>query len=329
LGSGPATATDRRAVEEQGWRARLRPEEALFALFLALLGVIMAATRTFRLPSTLHARFVECVAAGAALVLARGYVRARSRLARPAAARAALVEAATLLRDFAPFFGVLLLYETLHDLTPLLRPHPVDETLARIDRAVLGVDAAVWLGRFATPTLTRAMVLCYASYFVAPALLATAIYASGERACFRGFMVAGALTSMLGYAGYLAVPAVGPYVHQAALFPTRLPGGGPETHLFIAAIDDLRGVARDCFPSLHTAHTTVVLVFARRWRRAAFLGYLPIALGLYVSTVYLRMHWVVDVAAGFATAALAVWIAPRLERWWSRWQGAEKRRFAP
>jgi membrane-associated phospholipid phosphatase len=109
-------------------------------------------------------------------------------------------------------------------------------------------------------------------------------------------------------------------VHQAALFPTRLPGGGPETHLFIAAIDDLKGVARDCFPSLHTAHTTVVLAWAARWRRWAFLAFLPIALGLYVSTVYLRMHYVVDVAAGFATAALAIALGPRLNRWW--WSGA-------
>jgi len=28
------------------------------------------------------------------------------------------------------------------------------------------------------------------------------------------------------------------------------------------------------------------------------------------------MHYAVDVAAGFATAALAVWAGPRLERWW-------------
>jgi membrane-associated phospholipid phosphatase len=75
-------------------------------------------------------------------------------------------------------------------------------------------------------------------------------------------------------------------------------------------------VARDCFPSLHTAHTTVALAYARRFHRVAFLAFLPIALGLYVSTVYLRMHYVVDVAAGFATAALAIALGPWVNRRW-------------
>jgi membrane-associated phospholipid phosphatase len=295
---------------------RLRPEEAVLAGFAVALAIVMAATRTWRLPSTPHWRFLECVGGLLLAVSVRAFLR--ERRAGPAARAVAAV-----VRDFAPFFGVLLFYETLHDLTPVLRPVVVDDTLVRIDRAVLGVDAAYWLGRFATPALTRLMVLCYASYFVAPALLACAIYWSGDRRLFRDLMLSGIIAAVAGYAGYLLVPAVGPYVHQAALFPTRLPGGGRDTHLFIAAIDDLRGVARDCFPSLHTAHTTVVLAFARRFRRWAFFGYLPIALGLYVSTVYLRMHYVVDVAGGFATAALAITLGPRLNRAWPMQDSAQ------
>jgi membrane-associated phospholipid phosphatase len=128
-------------------------------------------------------------------------------------------------------------------------------------------------------------------------------------------MVSLALVTVLGFAGYLLVPAVGPYVYQAELFPTRLPGG-ERTHVFIQALDSLKGVARDCFPSMHTAHTTVVLAFAYRHARRLFFVYLPVALGLYVSTLYLRMHYVVDVLAGFAVSALAVGVGPRLERAW-------------
>ncbi len=109
------------------------------------------------------------------------------------------------------------------------------------------------------------------------------------------------------------MPAVGPYVFQADLFPTRLPGGG-YSPVFLKAVDDFRGVARDCFPSLHAAHMTVALVFAYRFRRAVFLVMLPVGLGLYVSTIYLRMHYVTDVAAGVALAGVAVFAAPRLNR---------------
>lgn len=291
-------------------RKVLRLEEVLLLLFAVALLAVAAATRTWRFASYWHPRFLQCVAVLALVVAWRSWRRERS-LARAGAQVAAVG------RDFLPFFGVLLLYETLHDLTPLLRPDVVDGALVRIDRAVFGVDVAYWLGQRATPTLTRVMVYCYASYFVAPPLLGAAVYFAGDRRLFRDLMVSGVMTSLLGYLGYLLVPAVGPYVFQAELFPTRLPGGGPETHLFIRAIDDLRGVARDCFPSLHTAHTTVALVFAARFSRWAFLAYLPVALGLYLSTLYLRMHYVVDVAAGFATAAAAIWLGPRLDRWWS------------
>jgi membrane-associated phospholipid phosphatase len=227
--------------------------------------------------------------------------------------------AGMVVRDFLPFLLALLFYETLHDLTPLIRHDVVDAALIRIDRAALGVDVSVWMGRFATPALTQAMVFCYLSYFFAPAILAAMIYWAGRRQLFRDFLVSLCVTTLLGYSGYLLVPAVGPYIFQAKLFPERLPGG--DLHHFdamIRTIDSLKGYARDCFPSLHTAHTTVVVVFAWRFSKVAFAIYLPIAVGLYVSTMYLRMHYAVDVLAGFVTAALAVTLGPRLERWWYR-----------
>jgi membrane-associated phospholipid phosphatase len=254
----------------------------------------------------------------AALVFLRGVRRARILdPAWPTALRASLPPTLTVFRDFLPFLLALVFYERLHDLTPRLRPEVVDGALVAIDRALFGVDVTVWLDRFATPWLTRWMVICYLSYFFATAILACLIYWAGERALFRDFLVSLTVATMIGYVGYLLVPAVGPYLYQKALFRGRLPGGGLAlTERMIASVDALKGVARDCFPSLHTTHTTVVLVFAWRFRRAVFWAYLPIAIGLYVSTLYLRMHYAVDVAAGFATASMGVMLGPRLERWW-------------
>lgn len=301
-------------------RDRVRPEEALLAGYGVALVAIMATTGQWTFTSTMHVRFLEIFLVLAALVLGRGFVRARrSRVSTAEALRAALPPAGQVVRDFVPFLIALVFYETLHDLTPLIRHDVVDAALIAIDRRLLGVDAAVWMGQFGTPWLTRIMVFCYLSYFFAPAILAALIYWSERRQLFRDFLVSLCVTTLLGYTGYLLVPAVGPYLYQASLFPERLPGGGlHEAESMILTIDALKGYARDCFPSLHTAHTTVVLVFAWRWSRVAFLLYLPIALGLYVSTIYLRMHYAVDVAAGFATAAAAVAIGTRLERWWYR-----------
>jgi membrane-associated phospholipid phosphatase len=299
-------------------RSRVRPEEALLAVYGVALVAIMASTGRWTFTNTMHRYFVGTFLVLAALVLGRGIGRALgAERSLGQAIGDAMPAALSVLRDFLPFLLALLFYETLHDLTPLIRHDVVDAALIAIDRALFGVDVAVWMGRFARPWLTQVMVVCYMSYFFAPAILAALIYWADRRQLFRDFLVSLCVTTLLGYTGYLLVPAVGPYLFQAALFPDRLPGRGlSSTTSVISTIDALKGYARDCFPSLHTAHTTVVLAFAWRFSRVAFFAYLPMAIGLYVSTMYLRMHYAVDVAAGFATAAVAVAVGPRLERWW-------------
>ena len=301
-------------------RSRVRPEEALLASYGVALLAIMATTGHWSFTSTMHMRFIDIFLVLALLILARDFWRARKEQRSPwQSLRRALPPAARVIRDFVPFLIALVFYETLHDLTPLIRHDVVDPALIAIDRKLLGVDAAVWMGQFGSPWLTRVMVFCYLSYFFAPAILASLIYWADRRQLFRDFLVSLCVTTLLGYTGYLLVPAVGPYIYQAELFPQRLPGVGLASQsLLISTIDALKGSARDCFPSLHTAHTTVVLAFAWRFSRVAFAVYLPIALGLYVSTIYLRMHYAVDVAAGFVVAAIAVAVGPRLERWWYR-----------
>src|SRR5262249_22014151 len=152
---------------------------------------------------------------------------------------------------------------------------------------------------FASPALSWALAACYGSYFVLPVGLAVALYARGERALFRDLMLAGVFAAALAFVGYLLVPAGGPYAFPAGLSPHRLPGNA-YCPSFVRMIDDLRGVARDCFPSLHVAHATVVGMIAFRFRRWLFAALLPILFGLVFSTLYLRMHYAVDLVAGAA-----------------------------
>src|SRR5262245_40335538 len=169
----------------------------------------MAVTGHWTFTATMHLRFVATFLGLATMVLARGLVRARDRCTPWEALRDALPPAVTVIRDFLPFLLALVLYETLHDLTPLLRHDVADAALIAIDHAVLGVDAAVWLGRLGSPWLTHTMVVCYMSYFFAPAILAALIYWAGHRQLFRDFLVSLSVTTLLGYTGYLLVPAVG------------------------------------------------------------------------------------------------------------------------
>jgi membrane-associated phospholipid phosphatase len=80
--------------------------------------------------------------------------------------------------------------------------------------------------------------------------------------------------------------------------------------------------SRAAFPSLHAAVSLVVLVCAWRHLRVWFWTLLPFVLGLWASTLYLRHHYAVDLLAGFALAPAALWLAPKLDAWWTARQKA-------
>jgi len=76
-----------------------------------------------------------------------------------------------------------------------------------------------------------------------------------------------------------------------------------------------RATCSDAFPS---GHTTVSLVYLAcgwrlfpRWRGALVV----VVAGIVFSTVYLSLHYVIDVVAGVALAALLPPVLPVLRRW--------------
>ena len=76
--------------------------------------------------------------------------------------------------------------------------------------------------------------------------------------------------------------------------------------------------SRAAFPSLHTAVSFVVLGYAWKFCRWLFPILLVFVLGLLVSTVYLRHHYVVDLIAGAMMIPWVFWVTPRIDRWWNR-----------
>ena len=74
--------------------------------------------------------------------------------------------------------------------------------------------------------------------------------------------------------------------------------------------------SRAAFPSLHAGVSLLALYYAWRYVRGWFWVLLPFALGLWVSTIYLRHHYVVDLVAGWMLTPVAAWVAPRLDAWW-------------
>jgi len=79
-------------------------------------------------------------------------------------------------------------------------------------------------------------------------------------------------------------------------------------------LDNAEGLTRDCFPSGHTELTLLVLYYSRKLHRKTFWRFLPFGIGIIVSTVYLRYHYAIDVAAGALLALLVIAVAVPLHR---------------
>jgi membrane-associated phospholipid phosphatase len=78
--------------------------------------------------------------------------------------------------------------------------------------------------------------------------------------------------------------------------------------------DEVRlDLGANCFPSMHTSVAFAILLLGLRERSALFRWLMAIyASSIIFSTVYMEIHWLVDVAAGLVLGAASVKLADRL-----------------
>jgi membrane-associated phospholipid phosphatase len=156
--------------------------------------------------------------------------------------------------------------------------------------------------------LTDLASAAYVSFYSLPIGLALLLYFGGRRSDYHPFVFTVALAFFLPFFGYLVVPATGPRLPSEAI------GGGAVS----AGVQSFLGVVEknlfDAFPSGHTAVTLVVVAcgwrLLPRWRWRVPL--LTMGALIVFATVYLSLHYVVDVAAGAAVAVFVMASAPRL-----------------
>lgn len=211
-----------------------------------------------------------------------------------------------ILRDWSPFLFFSMLYSMFRlDIWGVIAPVDKDALLLRWDRALFGETPAVLLERFNTPWLTSSMSFAYALHVVLPPLFALLWYWR-DLFTFRWLLLSIFISGIIGANGYVLMPAVGPEFAFPSLFHGTLGGGAFRNA--VALLDAARAM-RDAFPSLHVAISSIVLWFAWKRGRGVFAVILPLVLANWLSTMYLRYHYLVDVIAGWATAAASIALA--------------------
>ncbi len=227
------------------------------------------------------------------------------------------------IREVVPFLACVLIYTNLHDTIGFVNRHDVHWVLAEWDREIFGVVPCVWAQQFITPARTEVMSFLYMNFFWLAPSASLLLLAERRWREFRAATLGVITCFYLGYLLYVVFPAAPPRLVLVYEFKRNLQGYPfLMSNLSARAFSLLPLDSRAAFPSLHAAVSLVVLIYAWRFLRRWFWVLLPFCLGLWVSTIYLRHHYAVDLFAGWALAPVAVWIAPRVDGWWSARQVA-------
>ncbi|GAA0727030.1 membrane-associated phospholipid phosphatase [Halorubrum trapanicum] len=165
---------------------------------------------------------------------------------------------------------------------------------------------------FALPALTAYFSWVYVyGYAFLLAFPVVAYLALPRTATLRRVLVAYALNYAIGLALYTAVFAYGPRNVMPDMVTPLLFTNQPDVMLLATEVN----VNTNVFPSLHTSLSVTVGTFAVLTREEYPLWTpvaVPLSLSVVVATMYLGIHWLTDVVAGFALAFGSVALAYRL-----------------
>ncbi|MWV39302.1 phosphatase PAP2 family protein [Natrialba sp. INN-245] len=175
----------------------------------------------------------------------------------------------------------------------------------------------IWLQSQATPTLTAyfSFVYIYGYVFllVFPVL---AYFALSNTRPLRELLTAYTLNYTLGLVLYVFVIAYGPRNLMPELVDALLYDTYPQYQHLTRQVNRNTNV----FPSLHTSLAATVAFLAYRTRTVYpkwFVVATVLAVSVAVSTMYLGIHWLIDVLAGIALAHASVALAGQFVGRWS------------
>lgn len=188
---------------------------------------------------------------------------------------------------------------------PAIHPKLEDALLQRVDYWMIGVNLSLRMEPLIHPILTEFMSFCYLLFlpYISFSML---WYFFGNLELLKKFYTGLFSVYGIGFLGYTLMPALGPHLAMARDF--SLPLDGWLLTRWNSAIV-LAGTNRvDVFPSLHCAVSSYILFFDRTHKPWRFRLYLVPCVGLWISTIYLRYHYFVDVIFGFLLSSFSLWI---------------------
>jgi membrane-associated phospholipid phosphatase len=205
--------------------------------------------------------------------------------------------------------GILVLNAFVRDLSPEVS-RLIGWNVTGTIYAIEGTFVA-HLQSVATPALTTVLSATYLSGYVFLLTFPFVAYASLETLRpLKRIVVALSINYLVGLLLYTLFISYGPRNLLPVLVEPLLYETYPRTQILTSQVNTNTNV----FPSLHTSLSVTIARFAWQtrsaypwWPRIA----IPVAAGIVFSTMYLGIHWGVDVVAGVILGLLSVRVANR------------------
>jgi hypothetical protein len=205
-------------------------------------------------------------------------------------------------------------YTGLGKLGVVAMPYLADAGLSHVDHVMLGFDPSLAIQKYQTPARIEFLSFCYAA-FIPYIYISLFLGCIGKPTWQRDQYLTGwILTYAVSYLGYIFLPAHGPVIFHANDYDVAVSGG-----FFYRAVvlgNEATGGLQGVFPSLHVGCSVYLCVSDLRTNLLRGLTYLPLVALIYVATIFLRYHYIIDLIAGTIIPIACIYLGMSIiDRW--------------
>jgi hypothetical protein len=206
---------------------------------------------------------------------------------------------------------------------PLINPRRFDAAYQAVDLALAPLVDATMALRQAAAVALPAVDWWYMWAFIILFFVSFSYHTAFDRSRFRPVFLATLINQALGAVAYCLAPAVGPFLFERgpnALADAQQQNMWAAYQQFTAAgpvwletfgqAYFVAGLA--AMPSLHVGASWVFVWYVFRARSHLRPPYVLLFAWIVIEAVASKWHYLIDLPAGLALAALAIWIANRL-----------------
>lgn len=213
---------------------------------------------------------------------------------------------AKVIRNYYVVAYLFIFFGFLNHLIPMINPWVIDRELIQWDSWLFGQNPTVWIEKLYHPLFTEILQWSYLGYYFLPLAVPVGLHAAKKAYLVDEYLTIVLTAFYLCFLGNFIFPAYGPRFFLAHLHTEPLQG------IWLAeavqhTLNNMEKIQLDAFPSGHATIIFVILYYTWKHVRKLFWGILPICVALLISTVYLRLHYVVDIISGLVLAVFVIW----------------------